>query len=153
MLMAQVMVSNRSDRPVRVQYDGDMLVLDEGGFRVPAPVMLVEAGIEVQVFVAGSFSIAEYAENFAARTAGERLPYRVAGTVAVHDDLDAGVTDTWTLDLSGCPVVPDPLRDGVWMLAPEPIRGGGRREALEYELLPPRQRTYWASRSAVRELT
>ncbi|WP_395367009.1 hypothetical protein ACHGLA_36390 [Streptomyces sp. YH02] len=74
------------------------------------------------------------------------LPHSVHGIVTVHDDRDNGVVDTWSMTLTGCPLQPDPNRGSVWIVAPDDIDGRSGRRHLDYDLLPPRERTYWVSR-------
>lgn len=155
-LQAVVVVENLSDRRLQVSFDGDLVVEEDNRPR-PARQLLVEprrgdTGGEVRVYLQNNFTAEELAENWSASEAGEPLPHRVTGIVTVHDDRDNGVTDTWQLELTGCPLQPDPERGSVWQFVPYSMTEGPGVRSLQYELQPPRQRTYWVSRKQGQEL-
>lgn len=65
----------------------------------------------------------------------------------MHDDADEGVVDVWEPWLTGTPIAEDPSRGSVWRLTPPPFDGGQHGDwCLQYELQPPRRRTYFTSR-------
>ncbi|AVZ76963.1 hypothetical protein SLUN_37065 [Streptomyces lunaelactis] len=70
----------------------------------------------------------------------------------MHDGRDNGVTDGWSLDLTGCPVQPHESRDGAWGVVPDHLTDGTGRRSLVYELRLPRRWTYWNSRQDSLEL-
>ncbi|MFB7453261.1 hypothetical protein [Streptomyces sp. NPDC056194] len=152
-LQAEVVVENHSGRPVEARFDGDLIIENADGRPAPAPTSLLVPAQgpsgghgEVRVYLQKAFSSKALAGNHAAREAGTDLPHGVYGTVTVHDDRDNGVVDTWRVALTGCPIQPDPNRGSVWIVAPDHIDGRSGRRSLIYDLLPPRERTYWTSR-------
>jgi hypothetical protein len=74
------------------------------------------------------------------------LPHRATGTIGVQDDRDNGVIDTWTLNLTGCPIQPQETLGSVWITVPYHIIAGPGLRSPEYDLLPPRRRSYRISR-------
>ncbi|MDF2435149.1 MAG: hypothetical protein JWP44_4780 [Mucilaginibacter sp.] len=150
---AVVVLENLSGRAIEARFEGDLAVASEDSRALPAPSPIVvparEAGStagEVRVFLQANFTAKELSENYEAREQGLPLPHRAAGTISVQDDRDNGITDTWTLSLTGCPIQPHPTRGSVWITVPFHITEGPGLRSLEYDLLPPRRRTYWISR-------
>ncbi|WP_432063411.1 hypothetical protein [Streptomyces sp. S1] len=153
-LQAEVVIENHGSWPVQVQFDGDLVTPVGEDRRIrPAPSPALVPGRDasgapgaLRVFLQKAYTIQEFTENHDAHEAGQPLPHTVTGTVTVHDDRDNGVVDTWNLLLTGHPVMPDPNRGSVWIVVPEHIDGPSGRRSLTYDLLPPRERTYWVSR-------
>ncbi|MBT2439777.1 hypothetical protein J7E93_06505 [Streptomyces sp. ISL-36] len=158
-LQAVAVVENLSGRRVEVRFDGD-LIEDQDNRPVPAttPVLVpaqnsaTGASGEHRVYLQRSFSAKQLAENYEARKAGRELPHRVTGSITVHDDRDNGVEDTWSLTLTGCPLQPHENLGSVWVTVPHHITEGTGLRSLQYDLLPPRRRTYWVSRRGGVEL-
>lgn len=151
-LQQLVRVTNASSHHVEVAFDGDLYQASEnnGLTRLTGKILGPAEGIELQLMK--DFTIGEYAENHAARQADRPLPHRVTATISVHDDRDNGITDEWHLSLTGCPFQPHSTRDSAWVEVPyNAVEGEGLR-SLEYDLLPPRQRNHWISRSAGRRV-
>lgn len=150
---AAVVLENLSNRAVEPRFQGDFAVAAEDNrvLRAPSPVIVpardaAGAAGAVRVFLQADFTAKELSENYEAREQGQPLPYRAAGTISVRDDRDNGTTDTWDLSLTGCPIQPHPSRGSVWMTVPFHITDGSGLRSLEYDLLPPRSRTYWITR-------
>ncbi|MFD4973140.1 hypothetical protein [Streptomyces sp. NPDC058424] len=154
LVLQQVLVlENLSDRRVEARFVGNLVVSDEDRRPRAAGVIVLEPGEKSEkVYLQRDFTIKELSENFTAKQAGADLPHRVVGTVTVEDDRNNGNTDRWDLLLTGCPVHPDPERDGVWMIAWHHLTEGSGLRTLEYELVPSRQRTHWLSRAQGRML-
>ncbi|WP_330480030.1 hypothetical protein [Streptomyces sp. NBC_00724] len=154
LVLQQVLVlENLSDRRVEARFVGDLVVSDEERRPRAVGVMVLEPGEKSEkVYLQRDFTIKELAENFTAKQAGAELLHRVVGTVTVEDDRDNGNTDRWDLLLTGCPIHPDPGRDGVWTIARHHLTEGSGLRTLEYTLVPPRQRTHWLSRAQDRKL-
>ncbi|MER6786961.1 hypothetical protein ABT330_20480 [Streptomyces sp. NPDC000658] len=144
-LQARVVVENKApDRYVYVEYDGDLVKNIEGRERAATPHALWPGqgnGLNPNLFLQREFTIKELSENYEARQDGRPLPHRVTGSICVHDGRDNGVTDTWEIELTGCPVRPHPSRSGVWLIDTDT-----GAEALEYDSHPAYERTYWISR-------
>lgn len=153
-LQAEVVIENHSGWPVQAQFEGDLVVSSGDDRRIlPAPTPVLVPGRDasgapgtLRVFLQKSFSIQELSENHDAHEDDRPLPHTVTGTVTIHDDRDNGIVDTWNLLLTGHPVEPDPNRGSVWVVVPDHIDGRSGRRSLTYDLLPPRERTYWVSR-------
>jgi hypothetical protein len=143
-LQARVVVENRGDRYVNVEYDGDLVKEVEHRAR-PATTHALGPqqgnGVNPDLFLQRDFTIKELSENYEARQESLPLPHRVTGTITVHDSRDNGVTDTWEVELTGCPVLPHESRTGVWLIDHET-----GSEALEFVSHPQYERTYWISR-------
>ncbi|MEU1180635.1 hypothetical protein ABZ464_23845 [Streptomyces sp. NPDC005820] len=143
-LQARVVVENQGDRYVNVEYDGDLVKEVERRDRPATPHALWPRsgnGVNSNLFLQKEFTIKELSENYEARQAGRQLPHRVTGTITVHDSRDNGVTDTWELELTGCPVRPIESRAGIWVIDTDT-----GSDAWEYVSHPPYERTYWISR-------
>ncbi|SFT21926.1 hypothetical protein [Streptomyces sp. ok210] len=154
LVLQQVLVlENLSDRRVEARFVGDLVVSDVERRPRAAGVIVLEPGEKSEkVYLQRDFTIRELAENSTAKEAGAELLHQVVGTVTVEDDRDNGNTDRWDLLLTGCPVHPDPDRDGVWTIAWHHLTEGSGLRTLEYTLVPPRQRTHWLSRAQDRKL-
>ncbi|MFE2540994.1 hypothetical protein [Actinacidiphila glaucinigra] len=152
-LQAAVVLENLSGRAIEARFEGDFAVAAEDNreLRAPSPLIVPAretggADGEVRVFLQANFTAKELSENYEAREQGLPLPHRAVGTISVRDDRDNGTTDTWDLSLSGCPIQPHETRGSVWVTVPFHITEGSGLRSLEYDLLPPRRRTYWISR-------
>jgi hypothetical protein len=144
-LQARVLVENMDpNQYASVEY-GDNLIREKEGRRQPVrPHVLWPRGqstLSRNLFLQKDFTVKELSENYEARQEGRPLPHRVTGTVTVHERRDNGVTDTWELELTGCPVRPDRTRSGIWVVDTE-----SGVDSLEFESHPTHQRTYWLSR-------
>ncbi|MDX3067089.1 hypothetical protein PV518_33780 [Streptomyces sp. ND04-05B] len=143
-LQARVVLENKGDRYVNVEYDGDLVKEVE---RRPQPATphalwpLQGNGLNPNLFLQKEFTVKELSENYEARKEGRPLPHRVTGTITVHDSRDNGVTDVWELELTGCPVRPHESRASVWLVDTDT-----GPDAWEYVSHPPYERTYWVSR-------
>ncbi|WP_329012256.1 hypothetical protein [Streptomyces sp. NBC_00690] len=147
------MLENLSDRRLEARFEGDLVIVDDNTRPSAAGVMVIEpSDSSPEVYLQRDFTIKQLSENFLAREANEELPHKVLGTVMVADDRDNGSTDRWDLTLTGCPVVPVPDHDGLWMIAPWHISEGSGLRTLEHTLLPPRQRIHWVSRARQMQL-
>ncbi|MFK0107904.1 hypothetical protein [Streptomyces sp. NPDC091217] len=149
-LQARVVVENRGDRYVNVEYDGDLVKKVEHRAVPATPHALWPQqgnGVNPNLFLQKDFTIKELSENYEAQQEGRPLPHRVTGVITVHDSRDNGVTDTWELELTGCPVRPHESRTGVWLIDHET-----GSEALEFVGHPPYERTYWISRQRGKRL-
>jgi hypothetical protein len=143
-LQARVVVENRGDRYVNVEYDGDLIKEVEHRPRPATAHTLWPQqgnGVNPNLYLYKDCTIKELSENYQARKEGLPLPHRVTGTITVHDSRDNGVTDTWEVELTGCPVRPHENRGSVWLIDHET-----GSEALEFVSHPPYERTYWISR-------
>lgn len=128
-----------------MEYQGDLVREVEDRPRPATPHALwpeQRVTVNPNLFLQKEFTIKELSENYEACQEGRPLPHRVTGAVIVHDSRDNGVTDTWELELTGCPVRPHESRMGVWMVDTET-----GSESLEYASHPAYERTYWISRS------
>jgi hypothetical protein len=146
-----VVLENYSDRRFEARFEGDLVAASDDHLVrpalsptiVPAPVAATGAPGEVRVYLQNDFTAKEFAVNYEARQEGRPL---AAGTVTVRDDRDNGVIGSWDMSLTGCPLEPHPRRGSVGVTVPHHITEGSGRRSPEYELLPPRRRTYRISR-------
>jgi hypothetical protein len=145
LLGASIRLDNLSGRYVTAEYDGD-LTLGRLGLPSYAEPQTLRQGRHVERVFQKEFTIKDLSENYEARQAGRPLPHRVTGKITVHDSRDHGVSDTWEVELAGCPVRPDGSRPGVWVIDNE--AGVGSMECTR----PARQRTYWISRQQQQRL-
>ncbi|MCZ4101068.1 hypothetical protein [Streptomyces sp. H39-C1] len=147
-LQQQLTVTNASDRRVQIQFDGDLIKAGTDGRTYPAGKFILEPESEgVEVHLQKHFTIKELSENYFARQDDQELPHRVTGTVTVDDDRDNGSTDQWDLVLTGCPVEPVEDRDGLWRVALPHLTEGSGLRTLDFQVLAPRRRTHWISRT------
>ncbi|MBY8868710.1 hypothetical protein [Streptomyces sennicomposti] len=149
-LRVTVHVTNHSDRPVHATFEGDLYHPYVEGADRPTRMdrrLLLDPGQSVAADLRKHFPLKDWAENHRAYTeeTGDR-PAQALALVRVHDDRDNGVIDSWELALSGAPIQPDPERAGVWRLTP-PMPDESALRCVDFELQPPRVRTYWLSRS------
>jgi hypothetical protein len=156
---AVVVLENLSGRAIEARFEGDLVVASEDSLVRPAPSPIVVPAREdgstdnkIQVFLQANFTAKELSENYEARQQDLPLPHRAAGTISVQEDRDNGVTDTWDLSLTGCPIQPHERLGSVWVTVPHHIMDGSGLRSLDYNLLPPRRRTYWISRQEGIEL-
>lgn len=149
-LQQVLVVENLSNRRVQVRFDGDLVIPDDDKRPQSAGVLLLEPGSKSpEVFLQRDFTIKELSENYEQRVAGPgvTLPHRVTGRVTAEDDRDNGSTDLWDLVLTGCPVEPVRDHDSMWKVVGDHLTDGSGLRSLDYNLLPPRQRIHWVSRS------
>ncbi|MCF3129860.1 hypothetical protein [Streptomyces olivochromogenes] len=144
-LQAGITVQNHGRSHITLNFEGDLYFAVERRPRAATSNMLFPES-SIPLFLQRDFTIKELSENYEARQAGEPLPHRVTGTVTAHDDRDNGVTDTWEIELTGCPVRPVEDRQGIWVVAGSDLSGDSGSSTLEYALQPPRKRAYWISR-------
>ncbi|MFD6872916.1 MULTISPECIES: hypothetical protein [unclassified Streptomyces] len=145
-LQACIEVKNHAQSHLTLDCEGDLYLAVD---RVPtaATSRMLFPGERIRsLYLQKDFTIKELSENYEALQAGQPLPHRVKGTIAVHDDRDNGVTDMWDIELTGCPVRPVGERQGVWVIAASSLPGDSGEDCLEYAVQPPRTRTYWISR-------
>ncbi len=146
LLSAQVVVKNHSDRVVRVEYDGDLFgPAGERPRRMTSQAILPH--VDLPVVLQGGAALKQWARNHDLEQQGRPHEAVVRGTITMHDDRDQGVTDTWDLELSGSPIVPEPDLDGTWRLTPPHIDGRDGSRCLKYDIQPVRHRVYWLSRT------
>ncbi|MFD6327639.1 hypothetical protein ACFWOL_33585 [Streptomyces sp. NPDC058442] len=143
-------VTNHSNRPVHVTFQGDLYQPYVEGADRPTRMdrrLLLEPESSVKADLRKHFPLKDWAENHRVYTegSGER-PAQALGLVRVHDDRDNGVIDSWELKLSGFPIEPDPDRAGVWHLT-HPTLDESALRCVDFALQPLRVRTYWLSRS------
>ena len=150
LLQTGVVVTNRSESTVYVQFEGDLWEVDspDGRPRRMRPEMLLGPGEAVRTLMRGGISLKQWSEIDARVRGGEQLGEPVvSATITVHSDADEGVVDVWKPWLTGTPIAEDPSRGSVWRLTPPPIDGGDHGDwCLSYDLQPPRHRSYWLSR-------
>ncbi|MER7196703.1 hypothetical protein CG723_41030 [Streptomyces sp. CB01635] len=150
-LQTEVIVRHFYSGRLEVTFAGDLVDDHDGRARRAQPVLLAGDG-EHSVLLHKDFTIKQLSENYHAQQEGRCLPHRVQGTVTVHDGRDNGVTDTWSLDLTGCPIQPHESRDGAWVVVPDHLTDGTGLRSLVYIRRPARRRTYWISRQDGLEL-
>ncbi|RVU14598.1 hypothetical protein EOT10_40615 [Streptomyces antnestii] len=143
-------VTNHSNRPVHVTFQGDLYHPYVEGADRPTKMdhrLLLDPAQSVTADLRKHFPLKDWAENHRLSTeeAGEG-PAQALGLVRVHDDRDNGVIDSWELKLSGFPIRPDSDRAGVWHLTAPTLDEPALR-CVDFTLQPPRVRSYWLSRS------
>jgi hypothetical protein len=139
---------------VEARFEGDLVLPPSDNNLVlpaPSPTLIPARDAtgspgEFRLYLQNNFTAKEFSENYEAHERGLPLPHRVTGTITVQDDRDNGVVDSWTVSLTGRPIQPHETRGSVWVQVPDHITHGPGLRSLEYELLPPRRRTYWVSR-------
>ncbi|MFD5065398.1 hypothetical protein [Streptomyces sp. NPDC058394] len=151
-LQTEVVVRHFHSGHLEVTFDGDLVDDIDGRPRPARSVLLAGEDGEHRVLLYKDFTVKELAENYRAQQDRRPLPHCVQGTITVHDGRDNGVTDTWTLDLTGNPVQPHESRDGAWIVVPDHLTDGSGLRTLAYERRPARRRTYWISRQDGLEL-
>jgi hypothetical protein len=138
-VQAQVRVVNlMPHRTIHLKVSG----LHDAAKRPDTEILLVPSA-NLAYYLTATFTLAQWAENWAAQRAGDSLPNTAAGHVVAGDDRDEGVVDTWPLHLAARPICPagdggdDPA--GAWQLA------GG--DWFRITIRPLRERSYWISQS------
>ncbi|WP_330467611.1 hypothetical protein OG547_21155 [Streptomyces longwoodensis] len=150
-LQAGITVQNHGRSHLTLDFEGDLFFeADHRPRAATSNVLFPEQSISL--FLQKDFTIRELSENYAAHQAGRPLPYRVAGAISARDDRDNGVTDTWDVELTGCPVKPVEGRDATWVVVGSSLPDDSGSNSLEYVLQPPRKRTYWISRQRGQQL-
>ncbi|MFF8321996.1 hypothetical protein ACF06V_33180 [Streptomyces bobili] len=144
-LQATIVVKNHEQSHLTLDFAGDLYFSAERRPRAATSNLLFPEQA-ITVFLQKDFTIKELSENYEARQARQPLPHRVTGTIAAHDDRDNGVTDTWDVELTGCPVKPVEEREGLWVVAGSNLPDDSGSDSLEYATQPSRTRTYWISR-------
>lgn len=155
LLQASVVVGNRSEASVHLNFKGDLWESKAPDGRPCAmrSEMLLGPGERVDALLRGGVSLKEWSQIDAKARAGEVVEPVVQATITAHDDADEGVVDTWHLWLTGTPISEDPNRGSVWRLTPPPPfadQHGGWCQ--QYDMQPPRHRSYWLSREQERPL-
>jgi hypothetical protein len=138
-VQAQVRVVNlMPHRTIHLKVSG----LHDPAKRADTEVLLVPSA-SLAYYLTATFTLAQWAENWAAQHAGDSLPHTAGGRVVAGDDRDEGVVDTWPLHLAARPIRPagDEGREqpGTWKLA------GG--DWFRIAIRPLRERSYWISQS------
>jgi hypothetical protein len=138
-VQAQVRVVNLMEhRTIHLKVSG----LHDPALQAGAEVLLVPAA-RLAYSLTATFTLSQWAENWAARQAGDDLPHVAEGSVTAGDDRDEGVVDTWPLRLTAWPIGPDGDTAETWKLATGPADGEWFRIAIR----PLRERSYWISQS------
>jgi hypothetical protein len=136
-VQAQVRVVNlMNDRTIHLKVRG----LHDGAMRADVEVLLVPAA-KLSYFLTATFTLSQWAENWASRQAGNSLPNVVAGAVTAGDDRDEGVVDTWPLELAAWPIQPADDSNGTWRLS----AGMSGSDWFQIAIRPLRERSYWIS--------
>jgi hypothetical protein len=135
-VQAQVTVVNlMTDRTIHLKVKG----LHDTAMRADTEVLLVPAA-KLAYFLTATFTLSQWAENWASHQAGTPFPHTVDGCVTAGDDRDEGVVDTWPLDLAAWPIQPA-AEAGTWQLTAGMAGSDGFRIAIR----PLRERSYWIS--------
>jgi hypothetical protein len=150
-LQASITLQNHGRSHLTLDFHGDLYFATSGQPRVATSNLLFPEQT-ISLFLQKDFTIKELSENYQAGQAGQPLLHRVKGSIAASDDRDNGVTDTWDIELTGCPVRPVEDRDGLWVMAESSLPGDDGSDKLEYLVQPPRKRTYWISRQREQQL-
>ena len=136
-VQAQVRVVNlMPHRTIHLKVSG----LHDPAKRADTEVLLVPSA-SLAYYLTATFTLAQWAENWAAQHAGTALPHTAGGRVVACDDRDEGVVDTWPLHLAARPIRPagDEDQPGTWELT------GG--DWFRIAIRPLRERSYWISQS------
>ena len=107
--------------------------------RADTEVLLVPAA-KLAYFLTATFTLSQWAENWASHQAGTPFPHFVDGCVIAGDDRDEGVVDTWPLDLAAWPIQPA-AEAGAWQLTV----GMASSDWFRIAIRPLRERSYWIS--------
>ena len=111
-VQAQVTVVNlMTDRTIHLESPG---LARRCHMRADTEVLLVPAA-KLAYFLTATFTLSQWAENWASHQAGTPFPHFVDGCVIAGDDRDEGVVDTWPLDLAAWPIQPA-AEAGAWQL-------------------------------------
>ena len=116
--------------------------LHDPALRADTEVLLVPSAGLIY-FLTATFTLSQWAENWAAQQDGKALPHIAEGRVIAGDDRDEGVVDTWPLQLAAWPVKPAGDQAGTWELT---SRGAGD-DWFRIAIRPLRERSYWISQS------
>ena len=136
-VQAQVRVVNMMPyRTIHLTVSG----LHDDAKRADTEVLLVPSA-SLAYYLTATFTLAQWAQNWAAHDDGSALPHTAGGRVVAMDDRDEGVVDTWPLHLAARPIRPagDEDQPGTWELT----GGNWFRIAIR----PLRERSYWISQS------
>jgi hypothetical protein len=136
-VQAQVRVVNlMPHRTIHLKVSG----LHDPALRADTEVLLIPSAGLIY-FLTATFTLSQWAENWAAQHAGKALPHIAEGRVIAGDDRDEGVVDTWPLHLAAWPVTPAGDQAGTWELT---SRGAGD-DWFRIAIRPLRERSYWIS--------
>jgi hypothetical protein len=141
-----VRIANRGDSLADLSFDGCIRGPESTASETSIFPTPMDGSLGIPYFIDASFTIKEWSENWRARQQGKTLPFVAMAAITCTDIRDEGVVDTWSLQISSCPIRSDPERDGVWQIDPD-LLGKPTQLALGYKRRPPRKRTYWRSRS------
>ncbi len=136
-VQAQVRVVNLMPyRTIHLTVSG----LHDDAKRADTEVLLIPSA-SLTYYLTATFTLAQWAENWAAQNDGTALPHNAGGRVVAKDDRDEGVVDTWPLHLAARPIRPagDEDQPGTWELT------GG--DWFRIAIRPLRERSYWISQS------
>lgn len=140
-VQAQVRVVNlMPHRTIHLKVSG----LHDPAKRADTEVLLVPSA-SLAYYLTATFTLAQWAENWAAQHAGTALPHTAGGRVVAGDDRDEGVVDTWPLHLAARPIRPagDGDQPGTWELT----SGQAGEDWFRIAIRPLRERSYWISQS------
>jgi hypothetical protein len=140
-VQAQVRVVNlMPHRTIHLTVSG----LHDAAKRAGTEVLLVPSA-SLAYFLTATFTLGQWAENWAAQHAGTALPHTAGGRVVAGDDRDEGVVDTWPLHLAARPIRPagDGDQPGTWELS----SGQAGEDWFRITIRPLRERSYWISQS------
>jgi hypothetical protein len=142
-VQAQVRVVNlMPHRTIHLKVSG----LHDPAKRADTEVLLVPSA-SLAYYLTATFTLAQWAENWAAQHAGTALPHTAGGRVVAGDDRDEGVVDTWPLHLAARPIRPagdeGQEQSGTWELA----GGQAGEDWFRIAIRPLRERSYWISQS------
>ena len=142
-VQAQVRVVNlMPHRTIHLKVSG----LHDPAKRADTEVLLVPSA-SLAHYLTATFTLAQWAENWAAQHAGAALPHTAGGRVVAGDDRDEGVVDTWPLRLTAWPIGPagdeGQEQSGTWELA----SGQAGEDWFRIAIRPLRERSYWISQS------
>jgi hypothetical protein len=142
-VQAQVRVVNlMPHRTIHLKVSG----LHDPAKRADTEVLLVPSA-SLAYYLTATFTLAQWAENWAAQHAGTALPHTAGGRVVAGDDRDEGVVDTWPLHLAARPIRPagdeGQEQSGTWELT----SGQAGEDWFRIAIRPLRERSYWISQS------
>jgi hypothetical protein len=144
-VQAQVRVVNLMEhRTIHLKVSG----IHDPALRADTEVLLIPAA-RLVYFLTATFTLSQWAENWAARQAGNDLPHVAEGRVIAGDDRDEGVVDTWPLRLAAWPIQPAgdtagaaaETTGGTWELT----SGASADDWFRIAIRPLRERSYWIS--------
>jgi len=136
-VQARVRVVNLMEhRTIHLKVSG----MHDPAMRADTEVLLIPSA-SLLYFLAATFTLSQWAENWEAHHAGNALPHIAEGYVIAGDDRDEGVVDTWPLRLAAWPIEPTGREAGTWDLT----SGGAGDEWFRIAIRPLRERSYWIS--------